>query len=263
MKDVNEQSDARDDKLLSQLLDNALPQAEADALTERLAREPQLAERLEALRAADDSVRELFAKLDAQPLPQAVLDLLDAGDDSATADPAKVIAFPRRFVQRFAQMPVAIAASVALAAGFFVDRLLDEDPAMPAGTAALQAHSVSPNSEMHAFLETAPSAAATTLADGSEARILLTFADPAGDWCRQLSVQNQTSAVQALSCRRAGRWHNEIIAFDEPAGGPYSQAWAGNAVVVGAAVDQLIGDGEPLDRDQEADLIRNHWQKIP
>lgn len=263
MNEVNKQAATRDDELLSQLLDNELPQAEADALTERLAREPHLARRLEELRSSDASVRRLFAELDEQPMPKAVLDLLEADDNRTTESTDNVIAFPGRFLQRFAQMPVAIAASVALAAGFFVDRLLEESPQPASGISAFQAHSVPAGSAMHTFLETASSASATTLADGTDARILLTFADPAGNWCRQVSVQSASSAIQALSCRRDGRWENEIIAFDEPAGGPYQQAWAGNAVVVGAAVDRLIGDGEPLDSEREAELIQNQWQNNP
>ena len=266
MNDPTRNAETKDDELLCALLDNELSPADADALTERLAREPALAQRLEALRSADDNVRELFARVDELPMPKAVLDLLDdASTDGAAAEHAasNVIAFPRRFLQSFAQAPVAIAASVALAAGFFVDRLLDEEPAVPSGLAALQAHAVPQASDLHALLEDSASARPVKLADGSEGRVVLTFADTAGDWCRQLSISNAATSVQALACRRDGGWQSELIAFGEPSVGGYQQASSTTSPAISSAVDLLIGDGEPLDSEQEADLIQNQWQKNP
>lgn len=258
---MKENNREQDDALLSAWLDNELSPPEADVVTERLAREPQLVQRLEAMRGTDDSVRKLYAKVDDLPMPQAVLDLLD--DSGKQAERNNVIAFPRRFIERFAQMPVAIAASVALAAGFFVDRMLDEVPEAQSGLSALQAHTVPTNSNVYELLETGSSSTSVTLTDGSTGRVALTFENSAGDWCRQLEIENESTAAQALACRRNGRWENELIVFGEPAGGTYQQASSTTDPMIAAAVDQLIGDGEPLDRQQESEVIGNRWKKLP
>ncbi|MEQ9563895.1 MAG: hypothetical protein RLN69_15350, partial [Woeseiaceae bacterium] len=119
---MNEDSMTNDDIALSAYLDGELPQDQADRLSERLAREPLLAGRLEAMRATDEATRKLYATLDDLPMPQGVLDLLSA----PAAAPSNVVPFPMRVAKQFWQAPVAIAASVALLAGFLVHDLLLE-----------------------------------------------------------------------------------------------------------------------------------------
>lgn len=261
--EANNKFDARDDELLSAMLDGELDDTAADALTERLAREPQLALRLAALRGTDDATRALFARVDEMPMPQAVLDLLAANSANKAPQADNVIPFPRRVVDRFANAPVAIAASVALAAGFFADRLLDDAPDATTSIAALQARSVPQDSAVYDLLENAASAETVTLPDGSTGRVLLTFAAEDGSWCRQLSIENNAAAVAALACRRDGNWRNEVIAFGDPAGGSYQQASAASLAVIGSAVDRLLGDGAMLDATEEQELLKNQWHKKP
>ncbi|MGB5247369.1 MAG: hypothetical protein WBN34_12540 [Woeseia sp.] len=251
----------RDDELLSAMLDGELDDAAADALTERLAREPALVKRLEAMRGADASVRSLFAKVDDLPMPQGIVDLLAANSAQATKPAATVIPFPRRMIERFATAPVAIAASVALAAGFLVDRLLEETPTTATGIEALQARTVAQDSAVFELLENGRSATAITLPDGSTGRVLLTFAAEDGAWCRQLSVDSASASVQALACRRNGTWQNEVLAFAEPAGGEFMPASAATLAIVGSAVDRMLGNGEPLDAAAENDILQNGWKK--
>lgn len=250
-------TDERDDELLSAMLDGELDTAAADALTERLAREPALAARLEALRSADANVRSLFAEVDKLPMPPGVLELLDGG--RAATD--NVVAFPRRVVERFATAPVAIAASIALAAGIFVDRLLVDAPTAIDGVGALQARTIPRDSGMFDLLENATGEAAVALDDGATARVLLTFASEDGNWCRQLKISNDSTAVEALACRRGGAWQNELLAFGEPAGSEYQQASQSSAQVIRSAVDSMIGTRAPLDADGERRLIRSRWQE--
>ena len=67
---------AEDDEVLSALLDGALAEDEAKRLCDRLASDPALAARLEALRGVDAAVRQAYGPIADEPVPQRVLALL-------------------------------------------------------------------------------------------------------------------------------------------------------------------------------------------
>ncbi len=67
-----------DDVLLSALLDEELSAEDAARLEQRIAREPQLRARLDALARTDKAVRDRYASVADEPLPQSLRELLDA-----------------------------------------------------------------------------------------------------------------------------------------------------------------------------------------
>lgn len=267
-----EQAEHSDDEALSAWLDGELPQAEADRLTERLASEPALARRLEAMRSADGRVRDAFAALDDVPMPQSVLDLLGQDQPSAPAQDAgsNVVPFPRRIVQPFLQAPVAIAAAVALAAGFFVSGQM-RDGTFPGGPAdSLYAGDIPADSGLYALFETGESGRTMTLEDGWTGQPLLTFADADGAWCRQVAIVESaggsaTGTVHAVACRRDGGWQTEVLSIDRQAvqdpAGSYQLASSTTPPAVSGVIDSLIGAGAPLDAPAESALIDRGWQK--
>lgn len=255
--------DVRDDELLSALLDGELDEQAADVLTERLAREPALARRLEALRSANADVRAMYASIDQLPMPQGVLDLLATNGSGDAARPDNVVAFPRRLMERFANAPVAIAASVAVAAGFFANQLLQQAPQPASELSALQARTVPAGSAVYELLEHNPSARDIAFGDGARGEVVLTFQDERGDWCRQLRIASDTTELQALACRRDGNWRNEVLSFGEPAASEYQQASAAASAVISSAIDRFIGDREPLGPAEEEQRIRDGWRKKP
>jgi hypothetical protein len=261
--EVKADTSSRDDELLSAMLDGELDEVAAIALKERLAGEPQLAKRLATLRRADDQTRAMFATIDELPMPQGVIDLLAANGASEALPASNVISFPRRMIDRFASAPVAIAASVALAAGFFANRLFEGAPTAPASIAVLQAQTVPQGSAVYELLENNASAEPVDLADGATGRVLLTFADENGDWCRQLAIESNDASVQALACRRSGDWRSEVIAFGNPAAGAYQPASAAALAIISAAVDSRIGDRAALEADEERQLLNKQWLKKP
>lgn len=260
MNDPTHPAPRDDDELLSAYLDGELPEREADALTERLAREPALAARLADLGNADEATRALYRKLDEIPLPQGVLDTLEQAGRRARKDTATVIPFPQRFIASFWQAPVALAASVALVAGFLVSRVVDTGPPAVQGMSALAAASIPADSDVHALLDESASGTEVTLGDGSKGRVVLTFASTNGTWCRQLALTGATQQVDGVACRRDGRWHTEVLSFAEPAGGGYQPASGGGSAVA-SAVDNLIGESQPLDSNEESRLIETDWKK--
>ena len=249
-----------DDELLSAYIDGELPHGEADALRARLAQEPGLLQRLEAMRDADDTLREVYGAIDRAPLPEAVLKHFDEPAPVAQAD--NVAAFPERGLRRFLHAPVAIAASVALVAGFLVAGFLRDEPTAPGANASLVAGVVGPGSGLHELLERGASGTPLDLGDGTTAEVVLTFEDTRGDFCRQVAVEFPTRNAHGVACRRDGAWQLETIALGaSTAGGPYTPAATATPEPLRVAVDGLIGAGEPLDPRQENVIISDGWKK--
>lgn len=258
---MTETDEHTDDIALCAYIDGELPELEVRALQARLLQEPELAQRLEVLRGSDSDAQRLFAAIDERPMPQAVLDLLE--QTPAAADESNVIAFPLRGVQQFLQIPVAVAASVALLAGFLVaDLFRTTDLASPA-VSNLVAGQIDANSHLHRLLEEGTSNDAQMLAEGVSAELLLTFKDLNGDYCRQLRVDGGAAPLQGLACRRGDAWQVEAVSIAaEPApDGSYQLASGATPIAIDAAIDALIGPRPPLDAAEEKAIISNTWKK--
>ena len=256
---MNDNDDSHDDDtLLSAYIDGELPAAEADRITERLAREPLLMRRLEALRAGDTAVRDAFERLDAEPMPAAVLDMLGA-KPGKPAD--NVVAFPARGARRFLQVPVALAASIALVAGFVVSNVLRDAPGM--GIDLERGGAVASTSPLYGLLEHGVSGEAQVLASGTTGEVVLTFEDRGGDWCRQVAVASGPEALHGVACRRDGGWQVEALGYAPAgqAGGVYLPAGSDTPEAVDAAIDGLIGSADPLDASEENRVISEGWKK--
>ncbi len=74
----NEQTPTADDEALSAFLDGELGADEAHRLRQRLARDPALAARLAVLEKANSTVREAYAPVVDERLPERLVDLLGA-----------------------------------------------------------------------------------------------------------------------------------------------------------------------------------------
>lgn len=129
-----------DDEILSACHDGELPPTEADAVRRRLAREPELAERLYAMQFVDDAAARAFRRLDRQPLPARILELLRAAEaehrERRRLEHANILPLrrpPAGRRRRLFRWPAAIAASVALGIGFAAGALLPDD--VPSGAA--------------------------------------------------------------------------------------------------------------------------------
>ena len=264
---MSEKADESDDAVLSAYLDDELSHDDTRRLKDRLAGDPALARRLEDMRRANLAVRKLFDAADETPFPQDVLDLLndrDADKREVRSKEEKVIRFPERALRRYFQTPVAIAASVALAAGFLAGdmarRTFDGDVYVGP---SLYAEAIPRTSELHEFLESGVSAEPQELPSGVRGKLLLTFESRNSDWCRQLQLAAETGSVQALACRRSGAWQMEAVAYDAPGppGSDYLAASSRSLPALDAAIDEQIGTGEPLDLEEESRVISNGWRK--
>ena len=253
-------SQDRDDELLSAYLDGELPRAEAEELARRLAREPALSERLEELRTMNSAAAAAFRAFDERPMPMRVRELL--GEDEAEGRPSNVVPLRQAHrLGRFLQLPVALAASIALVAGLWLGSL-PGDGVAPDG--AVYASRIAEGSALHAAFDRVASGEVIELGGDQRAAPRLTFLSEGGAWCRQVRVTGGPAPADTLACRRNGEWEMELVTFGPamgaPDGGPYGQASAGAAPAMRAALEGLMGRERPLGRAEEADVIGRGWQ---
>ncbi len=273
-----------DDALLSALLDGELPAEQTEELRRRLAREPQLAARLEALRAAAARFTSVYSSVTDEPVPAHIAALLRAsGGASGSAKSnasssvssgdtdfhsettgATVVPFRRRFVSQLLTMPSAMAAGIALMFGFLlafvlVPQLRDAGDTGLASVASL----IGPDDPLYRVLEQSPGGTATELAQGRRAVARLSFQALDGDFCRQLDVGDARGTTTALVCRREEGWRVELAGFhDTPLiigeETVYRPASGLSATLFDLAVDELI-DGDVLSPEEEQALIERRW----
>ncbi len=248
------------DEKLGAYMDGELSPGEAAELEQHLASDKALRARLDALRAADGATRKLYASLDAEPVPQAVLQMLQ-GD---AAKPDNVVPFLKLGAGRVFRAPVAIAASVALVVGLLVINLSrDASGPLNSGITSLEAVSattIDVDTALHRMLENAASGDAIDLGSGETGEAILSFADVAGRFCRQLVISGTDRDAHAVACRNGTAWHVEALAYTASLPeGQFRTASEPTPVDITTAVDALIGTADPLDREQETRVISNGW----
>jgi len=255
-----ETNNMNDEELLSAYIDGELHADDAAALVERLASEPALAQRLEALRSGDDALRAVYKSLDEVPLPDGVTKLLDIGAD--TAEESNVVTFPARGIRRFANVQFAIAASVVLVVGILAIQLMPSGPGMQP-VDALVAGQIDAGSEVYDLLERGLSGRPERLGDAAEGQIILSFESEGGDYCRQLYVTQSERAVHGVACRDASGWRLEAIAPGSSVspGGQFQTAATATPEAVSAAVEGLIGSNDLLSEEEEKTVISKAWKK--
>ncbi|MBN1238750.1 MAG: hypothetical protein JXB36_09615 [Gammaproteobacteria bacterium] len=271
---TEQHTQTRDDDLLSALIDGMLPLPEEQRLRDRLAAEPALTRRLEALRRADTAVRNAYTGVAREPLPQHVVDLLDAAgrraDSAAEPEEAPTVVDLARArplpagTGRWLSPQTALAAGIALAIGFLAGYVALSPIRAPEPGLGLVAGgaSVEPGSALHQILDDAVSAEARQLDAATTAVPRLSFVDTRGDFCRQVELTRDTATAHTLACRRGTDWRIELVAFGPPAAagadGVYRLASGDTPAALEGALDSLM-DGAPLDAEAERRAIARGW----
>jgi hypothetical protein len=245
-----------DDVLLSALLDKELSAQDAARLEQRLAQEPKLRMRLDALERADSAVRRRYASVVDEPLPQSLRDLLGVNQPP----PDNVVPLTRPTRAPWFALPAALAASVALAIGVSLGIVLA--PGRQVGDAAgfvADSGLVAAGTALFDVFERVPSAESRALPGDVTATPLLTFGTRNGDSCRELELASVRGATRMLGCRRNGEWRLILASFTASAStdGVYRPA-SGPSPALDAAIDEII-DGVPLDAAAERELMSRGW----
>jgi anti-sigma factor RsiW len=258
---ISEQTSTDDE--LSALLDGEISADAERQLRLRLERDPALAARLDALEHANAVVRDAYAHVSDERVPQHLADLLRTSAHETRPD--NVVPLARR--ERYdggvpTAVPAALAASVALVVGIALGLVLGPRVIGPeAARLVADAGRVDGGSALYDALQTLPSAASREIAAGLTATARLSFATNDGAYCRQLELAGARGTTATLACRRGDVWQVEAATFAAQAAsatdGAYRPA-AGNASALDAAIDELIA-GEPLGTAAEAALIERGW----
>ena len=236
------------DEQLMAYADGELPAAERGAVEAELARDPALAAQVDGYRAGRRLLKQRFAAVAGEPVPQRLLDLLQA--PPTPADDKVVPLRPRTPVLAAAPRrarpvwPMALAASLLLALGLAGGGWLLRGPAAVTADPLL------------AVLERSPSGELRRAGD-EEFLVLASLATADGRWCREYERGPAGGAMQrAIACREPGGGWREQRLPDAPSPGGdagYQLAGAGDdpAAALGA---------RRLDAQEEAARIAAGWR---
>lgn len=190
--------------------DGELPADEAATLEARLSEDPDLAARVQVFSASAAALQGLKHADTSAPMPAGLEQALRARVASASAvdapamvaaDPVptgNVVAFPQRRVPLWTG---ALAATVALAVGLGAGLLAGKGTG-PSGGA----------DPVFAALDSLPSGEATTLADGTELRMVASFNSSDGALCREYEQISQNATGQlTVACRDQGAWVPQLV----------------------------------------------------
>jgi hypothetical protein len=191
-------------------------------------------------------------------MPPGVLALLAERDEPVRA--GNVVSLQRRpaAVQRL-QLPLALAASIALVVGFLAAHLIGPLTTGPAEgpPAWLADGTIAASSPLFDVLENQPSGSVTELAGGA-ATPILSFARSGGGFCRELQVRSAAGSSRTVACREKDGWLLRVAEFT-PAGTDGYQMASQSGSAVASTVARLR-DGAPLDAASEAALLGS-WKR--
>jgi hypothetical protein len=234
-----------DNELISQYFDRELDAAASAQVEARLALEPELRARLEQLRQVDLALRSALATQG--DVPAHLTNLLTSGDN--------VVELRPRNQQRW---NFAIAASLMAGFAFMTGQqwLADGQNLLVPDIAESRAFAQ--------ILENDPSRVDGwyPVEDGVQMRPVLSFASTAGTWCREFQAAQQDESWRGVACRRDGNWELELLVQSPGLAGETAGYQTASAVNVDTLA-QFIDDNStdiPLGREQEADLISQHWR---
>lgn len=197
------------DEVLMAYADGELPADEAATLEARLSEDADLAARVQVFSASAAALQGLKHADTSAAMPAGLEQALRARVSSAAADapamvaadpvPAgNVVAFPQRRVPLWTG---ALAATVALAVGLGAGLLAGKGTG-PSGGA----------DPVFAALDSLPSGEVTTLADGSELRMVASFNSSDGALCREYEQIGQNATGQlTVACRDQGAWVPQLV----------------------------------------------------
>jgi hypothetical protein len=173
------------DEMLSAFLDAALNDAEMEQVRQQLVVDEKLTDRLAALAMVDTLVLEHYEQINQQPVPDAIMRLLDEPVNN-------VVQFPwwRRAQQQLQQHAAAVAC-IALFAGYGLSQLSDSPDNV---TAAL-------NPDLMQILDNAPSGFASQLQADASVLPRLSFISQQGEFCRQYSLQHNSDSSENMAIK--------------------------------------------------------------
>ncbi len=234
-----------DDEILMAFADGELDDARNAEIAAAVARDPELARRVDTHRTLRSRAAEAFAPVLAEPVPNALR--------AAAMGRGTVVNFPGVNAQSStprwrAREWTALAAS--LLVGVFVGwRVFSPaEPLMAAESDALVARGV-----LAAALD---SQLASAQSPGSDVLIGVTFRSREGSFCRSFVLAGQRTV--GLACHAGGDWRIAATVVTDISAGEIRQAGSALPTAIAAAIEDRIA-GSTFDAAEERDAQANGW----
>ncbi|MEX2333763.1 MAG: hypothetical protein WD600_05860 [Pseudohongiella sp.] len=252
------------DEKLGAFLDQELPERDMEAIRDAIQDDAALAERLAVLASADALLKRHAAALDARPMPDAVMKLLQPEstknhvDQAATTDNVVQLSRwqkTRRQTGGWIRQHAALAAGIALVVGFTGGQFLDPEAARTPATTMLANNLDATVSDA---LDNSPSGEAIAVYDNASLLSRFSFVDQQARHCRQFVLESTNSTSENVACRVSSGW--ELVASAQATRiytGDYQTA--SDSSLLDSTLDAMMA-GAALSLEEENALIQNQWQ---
>jgi len=240
------------DETLMAYVDRELDADASAAIEAAVARDPELAARVERQRKLRGAVHAAFEPILQEPMPKRLLEA--ASGTGAVFSAARA---PRRWTWfEWSAMAASVVLGVLIGGAYIGDSRRAPVAAPSADLVAERGHVVARGRLAIALSE---QLASTQKAD-APVRIGLTFVSKGGEYCRTFALEK--GAAAGLACSSGGDWHVQVIAPADRAGkaGEYRTAAAQLPPAVLREVDERI-QGNSLDAAAERAAQQSRWKR--
>nr|WP_297347366.1 hypothetical protein [uncultured Glaciecola sp.] len=232
------------DEKLSAFLDAELSPNDMEIIREALEGDDDLVLRLAELSQVDQWVVENAQQIDLTPVPIKLIKLAQQIDSGQS--PNNVVQLSNwKLAKTKINTPMSLAASVVLAITVGV------------ATMTYQGEKTISN-EIVKILDSSISGETRSTADNTQVKTQLSFANQAGDLCRQYLLINDQANSTNIACKENNNWHlHASIQTNDLNTQSYQTASKDQSLE--QVIDGMIA-GAPLNREQEQNAILKQWQ---
>lgn len=233
-------------------VDGALPSDEEAVFAATVARDPNLAARVEAQHKLSQAARESFARDLEEPLPDRWVEMIDAAAPAFRSEKVESLAARReRRSMRWKGWQVGTAAAASLIAGIMLGRVQSSNPLIEEKGGIVLA-----SAPLQQALDEARSGVPLQFGSNRALDVRISLKTAAGDYCREAILTGSgDSAGHLVACRRDGKWHVQGLAQTAKEEGAY-QTVAGDSPL-DSVVDAM--GGEALDAEGERSALSRGW----
>lgn len=246
-----------DDETLMAYADGELDAAQAAQVEQLLQRDAAAAARVAQHRALRTQLRSDFSAVLSEPVPDRLLNLLQANAtgtqardtvvDFSQAKQRKATVVRNWSGREWGAMAASLIAGIVLgmyALNFNSANLVGE-----------QGGALIAQGKLDSVLTTQLASVKSTQA----IQIGVSFRNHAGEYCRSFAIQ-ETHALAGLACRSQSNWRVRMLTESSTKdSSEFRQAGSGTPTAVLALIDQQIA-GEPLDAEAEAAALHRGWR---
>ncbi len=241
------------DPRLNAYLDGALSDEERRAFEAALAQDEHLRGALARLKRAQAAVRAAFDDMPPET-PARLIDMVEEAF-AARAAARKVVAFPSLRARDWrAPLAASLLITLGLGGGYILGRAGSNSYETPA------LGPVAPASELHALLESMPSAQDVSLGADALARAIVTLRTETGVLCREIEIDAPRVSAIGVACRDETAWRVAVLA-QRPVRDGAGFAPVGDDTAAIEAFLMQAGGAEIVSLDEERALIAEGWRR--